>query len=756
MFGPNYDNITTPHQLMQAWEQLSEMKSKGVHANLIALIEKTNIVLEKNLEREENDLDVRANLPKINDSIQKIVKKSLQVFNKIKLSDKEKASICSLEQNIGTISTMMAKSSLNRNQENFWIKRYSSEADPAFLQREGHQALKELHKHQNPEKRAFYLHWAEKFFSKAFDIYIEKKQMDNAKEVRTFMTTYFRELGEHVVPFYRDIAERSPALMDHAMLGPINLGFGCSEVDGPMVKRGGIVIRDITLDGQNRRLIEFKVTDLYAERIRQRLLLLKNDDLKQELGVEAEVDEGQDYLYYKQMVAAAYVGADYRSGEYTALREQNQAGQDVKARKMGTSLIVTLPGLGRVEIGDDPTMPAMQNKIRILVDFQIHEDDLHKLFSVCGLNFLLTDGMQVDQERLKFNMMLHNLHPREVYNFESNSGFYEAPVEELLTQLEAAGLADIRQEWEHWKVNMEPYTILPGKNGFKFKGLGQDVVRLGARGFMAGVGGPVSIVSKVVASIIQSGAFSSQTRHEHGLTVGGDSVEDDHRSNGSDSIFTRVVTQNAIDGKSRFDTIPLSGFYQIIYHTDLAQQQSYCHNEDKYGVRARKGDPRARDYATRPNLKELVRTNERSWNCQNEVMFKDRVDSAYIKKIVYRDPRRVLLKELETIHFFDNKPALGTDKDKLDYISANIPEVSAAMGVRKDEKLTGRVFNIEGRFQYSIEEHWAVDPKQVLMEQLNLLGIKQIGGAPVEEVIIEADKLEERLFADCYDRSDVI
>jgi hypothetical protein len=573
--------------------------------------------------------------------------------------------------------------------------------------------------------RRFYRYWTIRLFEKAINLYGQRQDFEKIAALRLKMCNL--NLKVEQLPLARVLSDidRPKMVPNHLCGGEMNLGIGSSDVDGDIVKRGSVQARKVTLDQEEKIVLNITMTAHGVRGAQANMRLLARPEIQEKFkAIVPSIEVRREPFIYPVL----------RDGKLSSVVQDG-------AVPMGTALVVHFPGIGKVEIGDD-VFATLNESVRITLEPNVTMNQLKDILILTGLGALVSESTHVSEEKLKAHTILHALYPRIAARMESPR-HYSMSMEDFLKAVEIEGDKEgvgrgVRVV-EEIRANLDKLSkieIAPGRYTYRMSELDKEVYLEGGLGFVSGVGDKQSVenTSTIMAALIQGGMLSSQMRYGLGILKGGDSVPQDHQSKAADSVFTRLITRNAL-GFSIAKT-PLRGNYQILWNLSIANRLPYCHRRDSYGCRNMKLPRFGQDYEDRPSLLEHVRENQKAWLPDNEVMFKNYLGPENIAGISYQDPRKELLQELlaRNPNFFPEN--VNTEARRLDYISSNKGEAINVMG----EKWQG----------FSIDTHWCVDPKQSLVDKLYALNIREINGVAVEDFIVERNEYSLAMMSCCY------
>jgi hypothetical protein len=605
--------------------------------------------------------------------------------------------------------------------------------DPFLLELCGKRLL-ELKKRNT----AFYINWTCKFLERAAALYQKKGNFQKAIELRLVLAEAKLIYPENPLSTL-DTKLQHPVIISHPK-GDINYGTVFNWMGSQELKGGHFRVRDITLDNQQKKVATFNLTYCAADEVRENLRLLKQADLakliESKLGTTIEVQEDKNFCYYTAI-----------NGEYDSTRPDKVEGSPV--------LTVDLKGLAKIQIGKDLLWGSMIDNVHITLEPGASPEDLQKVFSIMGLANIAIPSTDADIERLKVNFLIHFFYPKIAVIRDRKSEYFETPIPQLLEELEKQpeGTGLTQKIYKH--LDKLKFYEIDGEQRLRLNNLSEQAERLGARGLYSGIyGKSIAKAAEAFASVMQSGFIPTEKRLELGWTnTAGASMIPDLKSGGAIAGFYRLITESALRQQPpTCDNQNLSGCMQILFKTKMLKLMPYFHSQDSYGNRNPFTDNVAipvQAYENRPNLKEFVKANEKSWGKTNEVMLKGHLSAQkYVAGIVYQDPRKVLVADIEDKlssgelsdtykDFFSSCTNLeekiqftSDNRDKVLELLKSLPTFDQSKNTYKD---------------YDVFDHWTLNPKLAIVDALKK------GGVAYEGLVIqESDTFNNEIFANCH------
>lgn len=295
--------------------------------------------------------------------------------------------------------------------------------------------------------------------------------------------------------------------------------------------------------------------------------------------------------------------------------------------------VIHFKGVGKVFVGSDPNYHTEYKHLTIELDPHVNEKEagekLHIILAALGLGTTSSHSRPEDIEKIKVMQIFRHCFP-----IESNQDQYknfEGTVEQLKNAISAE--KPIMKNKFHYYLKQFPkkmyqQEVNPGQFIWCIDGLAQEAKNLGAKTLMSTTNNIGTI-----ASMLKTGALSSQERMSAGITETGFSTPADFKSGGAEAIFTTLIT------KKTMDTVPITnckygGSVKIFYDLKLLERVGYGYSSDCYGAK----DHRYNNPNSRHNIQGLVNkvnTFDDSFNLTaNEVCVHSRISPEYIKGIL--------------------------------------------------------------------------------------------------------------------------
>lgn len=384
-------------------------------------------------------------------------------------------------------------------------------------------------------------------------------------------------------------------------------GFGKQFVKG-----NNIAIKEIKLHDQEHFQLEFKVNQVFRDRVKERIENIK----------AMNPTDMQSLLSCLQC----------RANNITVVKTPNLT-HTAQTNLLPTTLIAD--NLGVVQLGVNSEFPNLQDKVIIQIKADQNIGDCIELTSLIGLPEVLSVSLEQDIERLKIGCLFRNFFPKEATKLERSIEFFELPIDELKTQIittnpkmetifnqylpkispenifatmSRENLSKEKNELNFFPVsideckeiifsiieNMEDivkkyffennsFKVIPGKIRYKINGFSQEIYDAGGRSLMAAVTGNHQPFERI-ASILKLGMLSTELREDIQLNSKGLSPHGDWLTGGADSIYTQLITKKDY-GKS-FDQITCyNSDVRLLIDLEALELGSYQYLTDMSGIR---------------------------------------------------------------------------------------------------------------------------------------------------------------------------
>jgi len=352
---------------------------------------------------------------------------------------------------------------------------------------------------------------------------------------------------------------------------------------------------------------------------------------------------------------------------------------------VGSAHKISLKGLGTIFIGNDPGMPTMYDQITVQMEKGANIYEFHELLSLLDLDIALKESLFEDVERMKIGQLFRLFFPEDATLFERTEEFFNLPLEELKGRIFSMQ-PKMEDYFSKYLSKMELREILPGKMRFSIPGLADELRAQGALGLTTAITGAYTDeeIFRRVFTILEMGMLSSETRNGNGLAKSGLSWGGDLYTGGSDSVFTQLVTQKLMDDDKSFSDFYYHSKVRFCFSAEALESFTYQYHDDRYGTRLVDNDSWwswGSEYLKRPNIFSFVKGEQETFNFDNEVMIKERIDPSFITSIVVdndqtRDELMVYLRKKEMVQKDINgiDTILGIPWDQFIHVGTKISE----------------------------------------------------------------------------------
>jgi hypothetical protein len=173
------------------------------------------------------------------------------------------------------------------------------------------------------------------------------------------------------------------------------------------------------------------------------------------------------------------------------------------------------------------------------------------------------------------------------------------------------------------EADAELREVAPGKHALYSPTVAKMFEDAGVRWLSHKTSAPADVVAKILADQ-KSGLLASRERYQRGMFVEGMSTQEDFKTGGADSAFTRLQTSTGAHGGY--------GYTFEIDPSETGRLDAYFFNEDNYGKANAPGERKTVDQIT-----DLVRRNQLSGS--NELMLQRQVSGGSLRRVVANDDK---------------------------------------------------------------------------------------------------------------------
>ena len=300
--------------------------------------------------------------------------------------------------------------------------------------------------------------------------------------------------------------------------------------------------------------------------------------------------------------------------------------------------VIHFEGIGRIKIGNDPKCHTEYNRISIDLDPHISEEEaaekLNIIFATIGLGAVSSSPREDDIERIKIMQLFRAYYPKEAYGYERFASTFQGSVENLKANI-AITVPDMKDKFKEFLEDhperMYQQEVYPGQHIWAIQGLANEVRKAGGLGLLHGVHGDTfdDSIDRLI-SMLKTGSLSTQDRFQAGIIAQGTSCEEDLKTGGAESVFTRLVTEDMSKNPMSY---PLHGKIQILCDLDLVERVGFVYTSDQYGTKE------VVTYVDRPSILGLTEycQNNPSTSKNNEVCIRNRVPPERMKGVMVKN-----------------------------------------------------------------------------------------------------------------------
>ncbi len=163
--------------------------------------------------------------------------------------------------------------------------------------------------------------------------------------------------------------------------------------------------------------------------------------------------------------------------------------------------------------------------------------------------------------------------------------------------------------------------VSPGHHALYSRKVAKELEEAGVQWVTHKSGSGPEVIEQVLATP-EAGLLSSRERYQRGLFVEGMSTDEDFKTGGADSVFTRLQTTNPADLQATYGRWTFQ-----IDPSELGRLDAYAFNEDNYG--------KANAHESRETVSEMADIVRRGrLSGTNEVMFQRQVGRSSIRRVI--------------------------------------------------------------------------------------------------------------------------
>lgn len=365
--------------------------------------------------------------------------------------------------------------------------------------------------------------------------------------------------------------------------------------------------------------------------------------------------------YYRKLDSSQNMEGDFSSDQNQGIGFKTNLVQvrDEKGKLQPIQIpflshVIEFEGVGKVIIGNNPSLVSEFNQLSIELDSNITDEEaaskLHIIFAALGLSTVSSTARSEDIERIKILQLFRGYYPKEAFGFEKEAQTFEESIESLQKRI-LEKVPQMKLEFERFADQpdlMYQQEVYPGQYVWSIKGLADEARDVGALVLMSGVGtlsDTFDVAVKRIISMVETGPMSTQDRLHAGMIINGFSSDSDLISGGAESVFTRMVTKSM---SKNLKAYPLAGKIQILYDLDIVERVGFAYSHDEFGTK----DPKT--YSYRPNIVELTESASKL----NEVCIRNHISPKFIKGVIVAndDEKKKLIDAFRAGNLLEGQP----------------------------------------------------------------------------------------------------
>lgn len=390
---------------------------------------------------------------------------------------------------------------------------------------------------------------------------------------------------------------------------PYSFGSHFHSHGKALVKGANLNFRQVTVNGEKKIELDFKVNHLFRTQIQQTI-----DEMN-----TLNPSEIQEILRISHSHAS-----DIRitNGSFP-----------VGNKLIGSSTEIHLEGLGKITLGASALYPNLHDRVIVQLDEGKSLYAWHETLAFLDLNTALCTSTQEDLARLKIGQLFRTVHPREAMQLERSAPFFDLPIDQLKEQI-VHQAPDMKEIFERDLDRMEQREILPGRVRYAIPGLSEQSRQLGARSLTGTITGAYTqdTLFNRVGSMLKMGMLSSETRYSNRIQAHGLSPSADFYTGGADSVYTQMIMAEQCDRQIPFDRFYYDSPVRLLISLDALETGTYQYYGDSFGTRRPEWG-----YSDRPSITEFITNYAQEADGGHEICFKERIPPEYIQGIVVKN-----------------------------------------------------------------------------------------------------------------------
>lgn len=246
---------------------------------------------------------------------------------------------------------------------------------------------------------------------------------------------------------------------------------------------------------------------------------------------------------------------------------------------LGHDLKITFDDLPGVELflGDDKEFYNQHRRLRVRIPKRTNVQDLHKAFTRLGLPMALMPSRSEDIEAEKLARILAFRFPKKVY-----AQTPRLSPQELYDSLKSEERRVVDDDMQNCVVS----DVNNGQLEVTNPHVGKEAWNLGARALASSLaGGDVEQIGNIIVSILKTGLLSSQERYDRGLIGAGTSPVFNCKTGSFNQAFTRLLTDNFFEDQFSLDKLAISSSVMLLFDVQALERMPYSYEKDRAGLR---------------------------------------------------------------------------------------------------------------------------------------------------------------------------
>lgn len=366
--------------------------------------------------------------------------------------------------------------------------------------------------------------------------------------------------------------------------------------------------------------------------------------------------------------------------------EENGYFDEKSTKTLGNDLQICFDDLENLELllGNDRTYYSQHHRLRVRLPLNSSIQTLHKAFTRLGLMMALMPSSVEDVEAEAFAKIITFRFPKKMYE-----QLPHPPPEQVYASLTDEEKAIVDRDL----LNIRIGNVNNGQLEVVNPTIGKEAWDKGVRALATSInGGDIESISGIIANIIKKGLMSSQERYDRGIIGSGCAPEFNCKVGSFNQVFMRILTENFFTANYSLNSFAISGSVMLLYDVQGLERMGYSYYKDRGGLR----NPHHKQFMIWPQNQDL----EFNFN-GNRIRERDSLT--------------------EIIGKLNEKPCPTTE--------------TMFNGTLGSQYLRRIIVRTERE-------------KLILIKNLELQGIFQVAGVPLEQAVLAASKLDSNMLWD--------